>query len=160
MKWNVQLCADDFSAYGFVAADGNMFSCKYNRGQGSIRMKYNEHHGVLHVDSNHIIHRKFGLSNVYGSEIGMVTRNLWHENTGHIIFNEPANKLNYKIDSYSSLIQISGNGTEHICELQNLPHPGRESHYMPIVIALAWMHNVPTGMKVENASLPLTNHKI
>ena len=152
MKWTVQVSSNDFSAYHFTAADGKNFTCKLNRSQGSFRMKSNENYGVVFIDISHLTHRKFVLLNVYGSEIGIVTKNLWHENTGNIILNQSGKKLQYKIDTYSSFIEINCEGVTYYCDLQNIPHPGREMHYMPILIALAWMQTVPAAHKMESAA--------
>lgn len=152
MKWNVLLSPNDFSAYQFTSVDGKEFICKFNKSQGSFRMKYNDLYGVVLADTHQLFHRKFVLTNVYGSEIGLVTKNLWHENTGTVVFNHTGKKINYKIDSYSSFIEITIDNTIHFCEIKNLPHPGRELHYMPVLIALAWMHSVPAAHKMESAA--------
>ncbi len=149
MNWTVQLPANDFSAYEFSSDSGKKIVCKYNRSQGSLRLRSDDHYGVFMIDGEQLINRKFVLSNVYGSEVGTVIKNLWHENTGHIIFNHPTHKLHYKIDSYSSFIEISDKVINHFCELNSIPHPGREEHYMPVLISLAWMQLVSSGVGLE-----------
>ena len=152
MNWNVQLPSTDFSVYELVSEDGRKVVCKYNRSQGTIRLRYDGHYGVFMIEKDQLINRKFALSNVYGSEIGTVTKNLWHENTGSIAFNNPFHKLNYKIDAYSSFIEVSEKGANNICEIESIPHPGREQHYFPILIALAWTQLVNAGVKMEIAA--------
>lgn len=152
MKWNVQLSPNDFSAYEFTSEEGRKLFSKYNRNQGSFRMKCNEQYGVLLAETTQLNHRKFTLSNVYGSEIGMLTKNLWHENTGNIMLTQSGKKLHYKIDTYSSFIEINCEGAIQYCDLKNIPHPGREMHYMPILIALGWLYSVPITQKMESAT--------
>ena len=153
MKWNVQLPVNDFSGYQFLSADGKNFGLKYNRSHGSLRLKFKDQYGVFLVENEHLLHRKFVLTNVYGSVIATVLKNLWHENAGYITFHQNAHKITYKIDTYSSLLEITDGSITHICELQTIPHPGREVHYMPILIALAWMQNTHAEIiKVEVAA--------
>ncbi len=150
MKWNVQLTTNDLSAFEFTSEDGKKLLSKYNRKQGSFRMKLNENYGVFLAETTQLSHRKFVISNVYGSEIGVVTKNLWHENTGNILLTQSGKKLHYKIDTFSSFMEINSEGSTQFCDFKNIPHPGRELHYMPILIALAWLYSVPAKQKLES----------
>ena len=149
MKWIVEFTNSDHNSYEFLSADGRRFLCKFNRNQGSMRLKFADHFSVFLVDSHQLINRKILLSNVYGSEVGVLTKNLWKENSGQISLDEPYHKINYKIDSYSSFIELSEGSQTDICEFGPLPHPGRSEHFMPLVIAMAWMQSITANYKVE-----------
>lgn len=152
MNWNVTLLVNELSCYEFVAEDGKIFICKFNSNNGTLRIKFKSYHAVIVTDIHHLFNRKYSLHNVYGSEIGLVTKNMWHENTGNIHFNHSSKKINYKIDHFSSLIEITIDHQIITCNLSQLPHPGKEKHFTPVLLALSWIVSVPKILELETAA--------
>lgn len=151
MNWKLKLPGNDFAVYEFVSDNGETFSCKHNISSGSLRLKYRDYHSVFIVDKDNFANRKVVLTNVYGSEVGTVIKNLWRENTGHIILNDPGHKINYSIDTRSSIIEVTEYDAIDTCDLKGIPHPGRHEHYVPVLIALAWINEILSSKKIKEA---------
>lgn len=151
MKWKLTLPGNDLSVYEFASSDGSKFSCKHNISSGSLRLKHQDFHSVFNVDPNTFSNRKVVLSNVYGSEVATVTKNVWRENTGQIVFSETKQKLSYSIDPRSSFMELNEGNNVHICDFGAIPHPGREEHYIPVLIALAWISSILCKEKIKEA---------
>ena len=142
MKWILNLPGNDFSVYEFTSDSGASFICKHNKAQGSLRLRFQEQHSVFFIDENQLVNRKISLSNAYGSEIALLTKNLWRENTGALVFNGNPEKIQYKIDTHSSTIEITKGTTVINCDLNIIPHPGREEHFITVIIAMSWLQSV------------------
>lgn len=149
MNWKVKGQGNDYSLYEFVSPGGDSFSCKFNTVKGTLRLHYQQHHSVFLVDKSNLLNRKFAIANVYGSEIAIVTKSLWRENTGTVVFNEPYKQLTFKIDSRLSLIEVTVGDSTHSCDLNEIPHPGREEHYMPVLISLSWLLSISISDKLK-----------
>jgi len=105
MNWILQ-SPGKASEFELTSEDGQIIKFKYSHNQQSIRMRYNEHYGVYLLDDDSFVSRKFAIRNVYGSEIGTLSKGLWRENTGTLFFNEVTDKINYHIDQKQSAIQV------------------------------------------------------
>ena len=151
MRWTLQLPGNDFSVYNFASDSGEYFTCKHNPSQGSFRLKAGEHHGVFYVDEQQLINRKITLANPYGSEIATITKNIWKENTGIVVFDHSAEKIAYLVDAHASTIEVTKGDQMHICDLNKVSHPGRELHFIPVIIALSWLQSL--NMVVREKSL-------
>lgn len=153
MKWSFHSSSPDFSAFELIGENSHKIVCKFNSNEGILRLRFDGHYSVFMFENTQLINRKFSITNVYGSEVGTVTRNLWHENTGIISLNHSLpHKLTYKINVFSSSIEVSEKGVKSICELHSLPDVGRELHFIPVLIALAWTQIINSNFKLEIAA--------
>ena len=142
MKWTLHLRGNDFSVYEFVSETGANFTCKYNKGQGSLRLRFEEQRAVYNINEQHVTNRKVPLLNVYGSEVGLINKNLWRENTGTVTFDESLEEIQYAIDSHNYIVEITKADTTYCCDLNAVPHPAREQHFMPVIIAFSWLQTL------------------
>ena len=149
MNWKLQLPGNDFSAYEFTSTSGAQLSCKYNRAAGSLRLRLGDHHAVFFVDELQLANRKIIVNNAYGSEIALLTKNLWKENSGTVSFDANSSKIHYKIDSHNYLVEITRDNNVNHCDLNNIPHPGKEQHFIPVILAMAWVESLVTKEQVK-----------
>ncbi|HEX8334406.1 MAG TPA: hypothetical protein VF622_17415 [Segetibacter sp.] len=140
MNWTLQPSGNHTTEFELIADDGQKITFKYSRIQQSIRMRFNEHYGVYVLDEGSFIARRFAIRNVYGSEIGAVSKGSWRETSGHLILNELSEKVNYQINTRSSLIEIS-TGTSIKVQIGLIDKP-TEENYLLALIVFSWMQSV------------------
>ena len=120
--------------------DGQKVKFKYSRNQQSIRMRYNENYGVYVLDEGCFDARKFAIRNVYGSEIGQVSKGLWRETTGTLTLNDVPGKIIYQIDVKKTLIEIrTGSDEKYVIHITD---GNFEENFMLSLIVFSWMQAV------------------
>lgn len=138
MNWTLQ-SDESSSEYEMISDDGQKVRFKYSRSQQSVRMRFDGNYGVYVLDEGCFEARKFAIRNVYGSEIGHVSKGLWRETSGTITLDDITGKVNYQIDTKNALLQIqtgSVQSTIYIVDGKN------EENYFLSLIVLAWMQAV------------------
>jgi hypothetical protein len=136
MKWKLHVRTSDFSEYELIAANGDKIVFKYNRLQEILRLRFHDQHAVYSLDHVNFEARKFTLKNIYGSEIGSVTKALWNERSGYISFDGLLEKISYRINSdHTSLKIFTDHAEEATCEIN--PTSSREL-MMLVLISLSW----------------------
>lgn len=142
MKWTLQVRTSDFSEYELISAEGDKIVYKYNRSQQILRLRFNDQHAVFFFDDVNFSARKYSLKNIYGSEIGSVTKGLWNERSGHVRLDENPEKISYKINSDFTSLIVNGHKSEATCEINAATLSGAEEQMMLVLISLAWKLSV------------------
>jgi hypothetical protein len=103
-------------------------------------MRFNDNYGVFVIDEGSFAARKFAIRNVYGSEIGTVSKGSWRETSVSVSLNDLAEKVMYEIDKKELTINIA-TATSKKNEIISLKEKGDE-HFMLVIIAFSWMQSV------------------
>jgi hypothetical protein len=140
MNWTLQPSGNHTTEFELIADDGTKISFKYSRTQQSIRMRFNEHYGVYVLDEGSFIARKFAIRNVYGSEIGTVSKGSWRETTGALVLDDLDKQVNYQINTKSSSVEINS-GTSIKVDV-GLSDRADEENYLLALIVFSWMQSV------------------
>lgn len=138
MKWILSNSGPNTSAYEMVREDGSKIVFKYSHSQQSIRMRYNDHYGVYVLDEGGLAGKKIAIRNVYGSEIGMVTKNLLRTTSGSVFFNDSPEIINYVISADQSLIEINGDTSISIAITGSIAESTYELHLLTSIV-FSWM---------------------
>lgn len=106
MTWILQSPMTLPGAYRLVSSNSEVISFKYSQSQQTIRMQFGEHYGIFVLDGGSLTSPKFLIRNVYGSEIGSVTKGKRIENTGTLQLNE-ASKFYYSVNTKRNLLEVT-----------------------------------------------------
>jgi hypothetical protein len=102
-------------------------------------MRFNEHYGVYVLDEGSFAARKFAIRNVYGSEIGTVSKGSWRETTGTLVLNDDSEKFSYQVNSKDSTIAITSSSIKSEIKVFDAE---AEENFMLALIAFSWMQSV------------------
>ena len=153
MKWTFQVSPHNISEYLITSSEGKMLSFKYSQLQRSIRMKYNDHRAVYMLDNKGFSAKKTFLKNVYGSEIGTISKSMLREHTGTVTLNDSLFRLDYKIGVAKHTIDISNEKISSTCHFSEGWNKEQGEMYMIAMIVLSWMYSVQTLEQVSVAVL-------
>lgn len=141
MKWTLQSSASN-SEFELISADGKKVKFKYSRTQQSIRMRFDENHGVYVLDEGWFGARKFSIRNVYGSEIGTVSKALWKEASGTLLLNDVHEKINYRFNSKVSIVDVREGSM--VTDTIAIADGKAEENYMLALIVFSWKQSIAT----------------
>jgi hypothetical protein len=144
LKWILNNSGSNISEYQMTCEDGNRIVFKYSLSQQTIRMRCNEHYGVFVLDEGGFISKKISIRNIYGSEIGAITKSLLRETSGYMLLDDFPHKINYIFSSKNSLVELANNSTILI-DLNRRDGLDANETCLLSVIVFSWLKSVTAG---------------
>ncbi|WP_207492092.1 hypothetical protein [Aridibaculum aurantiacum] len=151
MNWNFEVSPGHIPEYRLHSSEGTQLMFKYNSQQQSIRMKFNNYQGVYLLGDAGISARKFPLLNVYGSEIGTVSKSVINPLQG-TIYLEDHYKITYKINPQQSSVELRYKEQVNVCQLGGEWNKAYEALGLITAIALSWMYAVAVSRQQLSAA--------
>ena len=148
MQWILNNSGSNVSDYQMTCDDGNRIVFKYSRSQQTIRMRCNEHYGVFVLDEGSFTSKKISIRNIYGSEIGALTKSLLRESSGYILLDDFPQKNHYIISSGKGIIELANNTTIFIDVTKKQDSNINETYLLSLIV-FSWLQSVTADTTVR-----------
>jgi hypothetical protein len=146
MNWTLQSTGNPLE-FVLLSDDNQKAVFKYSPIQQSIRMRFNEHFGVYVLDEGSFVAKKFSIRNIYGSEIGNVTKGSWRVTSGTLVLDDVPENFTYSINADNSLIEITHRSFVKN-EVKVSGTIGEENYFLALIV-FSWMQSVTAAHLAE-----------